>query len=316
MLSFAGWLPFDATWHGHKLVIEWCFLGERSMKEPFFFESVEVVKCDSGNIRTTPAMSFDEFGAIVSSFDAIPPTCLLFHMSRCGSTLVSRMLSQAAKNVVVSEPDVINAILMAPPDIPSSIVDNWLKLMVSALGQKRSSSQNSLYLKLSSWNTIHVDRFRRIFPDVPLAFLVRNPAEVLASLLRSPPGWGQPDVLCRLVRPEKLALSGEYSNSNMYLKIIKLYLIYMKKFKEISLIMNYKDMPDSVWRQLLPFCKQMVLNSDVIAMQETSKYYSKDLVFGLIFDNNRSATQLSLVEMDVAMLEAEIMPLFRCLTES
>jgi hypothetical protein len=61
---------------------------------------------------------------------------MIFHLARCGSTLVSRLLGTLPGAVVVSEPAPLNALLgLAPDEIEDATPIKLVGLVVGALGR-------------------------------------------------------------------------------------------------------------------------------------------------------------------------------------
>jgi hypothetical protein len=113
------------------------------------------------------------------------PAGLIFHMSRCGSTLVSRMLAALPENVVLSEPDPLDQVLRArsrAPDLTDAQLVALLGGMTAALGRRRHAQERDLFIKLEGWHMLQFPLIRRAFPDVPWIFLYRDPLEVMASI--------------------------------------------------------------------------------------------------------------------------------------
>jgi hypothetical protein len=74
----------------------------------------------------------------------LPPTGFIFHMSRCGSTLVSQMLASIPDNVVISEAGPIDAVVQAQATLPDLDHDRhaeWLRGVIGALGQPRTGGE-------------------------------------------------------------------------------------------------------------------------------------------------------------------------------
>jgi hypothetical protein len=108
------------------------------------------------------------------------PDGFIFHMSRCGSTLVARMLAALPGTALVSEAAPLDAIvrLALRPDWPEARRIAALRAMVGALGRRPSAS---FVVKLNAWHALALPLFRAAFPRVPWLFLYRDPAEILAS---------------------------------------------------------------------------------------------------------------------------------------
>jgi hypothetical protein len=106
------------------------------------------------------------------------PDGFIFHMSRCGSTLVARMLAALPDSYAVNEPEPVGALLQAAPGVPETTQIAALRTMVGAFGRRPS---RHWFLKLSAWPALALPLFRKAFPAVPWIFIHRDPAEVLAS---------------------------------------------------------------------------------------------------------------------------------------
>src|SRR4029077_6493953 len=119
----------------------------------------------------------------------LEPSGFIFHMSRCGSTLVSQMLAALPSNIVVSEASPIDTVVQAGRwrrDLSEDRQARWLPPIIGALGQKRTGSEQHYFIKLDCWHTLALPLFRRAFPAVPWVFLYRDPVEVLASQVSQP----------------------------------------------------------------------------------------------------------------------------------
>jgi hypothetical protein len=118
----------------------------------------------------------------------LEPRGFIFHMSRCGSTLVSRMLAESARCTVVSEAQPISAVLGATA-LSQARRRALLKRIVSALGRRPQGSEAYYFIKFTSWNVLHLPVIREAYPDVPWIFVYRNPVEIIASHAKNPAPW-------------------------------------------------------------------------------------------------------------------------------
>jgi hypothetical protein len=115
-----------------------------------------------------------------------PPDAFIFHMSRCGSTLLSQMFTALPDTRVISEATTIDRMLYADralPGLPAQTHREWLRALVLAYGARTHAPFARYVIKLDAW---HVDRLAMIeqaFPEVPWVFLFRHPLEVLVSNL-------------------------------------------------------------------------------------------------------------------------------------
>jgi hypothetical protein len=166
-----GWIPTRFSAGDGRPVAEWTWLGETRLTAAFFEE--EIRECSR-----TP------FGALFRRMAPLPPAALaprgfVFHMSRCGSSLVSRLLSSSPRVAMISE---------APPidEVLRSENIEWLRWMLAALGRARTQAETRLIVKLDAWHILSLPLLLRAFPGTPWVFLLRDPLEVAVSQLRRP----------------------------------------------------------------------------------------------------------------------------------
>jgi hypothetical protein len=165
--------------------VDWCWLGGERFIDPFFDGTIEIAQRRPFNRLFAHRTPIGKLGAWHEASPGMAPSGFIFHMSRCGSTLVSRMLAELPENVVISEAGPLDRLARAV-SIPEALRMEWLRWMVSALGQKRSGRETGYFVKFDSPTVLALPLIRRAFPSVPWIFLYRNPEEVLVSHLRQP----------------------------------------------------------------------------------------------------------------------------------
>lgn len=144
----------------------------------------------SGQPRLTLKTRVDLLGEPRLFHKVPPPSGFIFHMSRCGSTLLARLLARLERHLVVEESTWINDMLkLCDYQILKGAEETWFRNLVLSHGPRGQGGERRYYLKLSSWNAAFIDFIQRVFPDVPTIFLFRDPHEVLVSVLQSPPGF-------------------------------------------------------------------------------------------------------------------------------
>lgn len=172
--------------------------GEAPLREPFFHETVERLqqRRRPASIAVRAIDSLIEVGAAVRF---LSPSGFIFHMSRCGSTLVANALRALDDTIVASEPQPLTE-LLAPysAELWPDTRDGWpwhrdalLHSTMRIYGQPRRGTERRYVVKFTSWNSLHIATVRALWPEVPALFLYRDPIEVIVSNLRSPPGWLQ-----------------------------------------------------------------------------------------------------------------------------
>lgn len=159
--------------------VTWCWLGEARFDEPFFVQTVERLLLDPAALVFAP-----ETGAGPLEEAAVrggDPSALVFHTSRCGSTLVARMLAAVSRHRVLSEPEPLDALLRLPAEVaPPERRLAWLRGLAAAWAPP---PPGRLVVKLEALSALSLPALREAFPGTPRVFLYRDPVEVLASNL-------------------------------------------------------------------------------------------------------------------------------------
>jgi hypothetical protein len=160
--------------------LEWCWLGDRRLTDPFFEDTV------TRAFRQPYSVLFRRRTSLkLESNRRLRLAGFIFHVSRCGSTLISRALATIPDLRVYSEPRALDGVLR------SAATDAEIRstILAFALEWKHAPKQTAIVIKFDCWHISAAERIARIFPQVPLLFVFRDPVEVLASQLREPGAW-------------------------------------------------------------------------------------------------------------------------------
>ena len=178
---FDGFVPYRIDGAADPPCAHWCRVGDRRFAEPFFEETIQAALEDPFALvfqHRTPLDLLREFAPPAFGPE---PAGFVFHLSRCGSTLVSQMLASLPSCVVLSEPAVLDTLLRALHAGAEGDPTLLLRGLVGALGRPRAEGERRLFVKLDSWHVHALPLLRRAFPQVPWIFLLRDPLEVLIS---------------------------------------------------------------------------------------------------------------------------------------
>lgn len=137
-----------------------------------------------------------------SSSASLPLSAMVFHESRCGSTLVANLLStfDSAQNRVYSEsgPPVTVFLLACGGRDPSAgfsrndrcTQPGYVQLLqdvIFLMGRRTEDSpETRLFFKIQSAGTVGLPLFQKAFPQTPWLFVYRDPVAVMVSHLRIP----------------------------------------------------------------------------------------------------------------------------------
>lgn len=179
------WLPTQLVYEKDEWLAKWTYLDEKSFNDPFFSDSL--AKCKVHPYNSTHSNNLSSLKDMIDeseNIEFVAPTAFIFHVSRCGSTLLTQMLTTDERHVVISEAPLIDDVLnlnKKQPDMPQSEVDNALQAAIKFLGRKRTGLEEQLFIKLDSWHVFMHTIFRRLYPNTPFILLYRSPEEVFYS---------------------------------------------------------------------------------------------------------------------------------------
>ncbi|MFM5894149.1 MAG: sulfotransferase [Novosphingobium sp.] len=183
-----GWLPTRSVPTGGAPDLDWLWFGSRPLTAPFFEDEVRRASFLPINWLLRIRTSLADLVADAGSQESLPLKGLIFHMSRCGSTLAAQMLSAVPAHAVSSEPEPLDAVLRWAVDsgIEAEPADAAVRAIVAALGRMRLPGQTSHFIKLEVWHTHYLPALRRAFEQTNWVYLHRDPVEVLVSLIEQP----------------------------------------------------------------------------------------------------------------------------------
>ena len=183
--TLAGWIPLFLSIRDHQPTLDWGYMGRECFTEPFCQDTLQQLASRPFNRLLRRQSGLDLLLERAHSRPGLPLKGMVFHMSRCGSTLAAQWLTALPDSVVLSEPEPLDTLLQWPK--PHSDTET-IRALLAALGQPRRESDRQLFLKTDCWHMAHIDRLLTAFPGTPWVFIYRNPLEVLVSHQRMP-GW-------------------------------------------------------------------------------------------------------------------------------
>jgi len=265
-----GWLPAKVRGEAGELMLDWAWFGRQRLTEPFYEESLAKAAGGAGRRVSTPLAALADQPAAPA---ALEPSGLIFHMSRCGSTLVSQMLAACEANIVVSEAPPIDGVVRS--GLPDADRVALLRAMARALGQVRNPGETRLFVKLDSWHARALPLFRAAFPATPWVFLYREPSAVMVSHARRvgmqmvselvPPAfyglgaegrtWGE-DYVAQVLGATCAAAAQGYASGG-------------------GLLVNYDELPQALGTRILPHFGVTPAPQEIEAMARTARFDAK-----------------------------------------
>lgn len=178
-----GWIPIKLYPEDESLLCRWLYVGDTNFNEPFFDETISACRAlpENGHLKRSIS-STDMLVDWAKEIDVIEPTAFIFHISRCGSTLISQMLGMQPSNIILSEVPFFDDLLRygkmhhcMPEILPQ------LKAAIGLYGAKRNENHQQLFIKADSWHIHFYKELRALYPNVPFFLLYRKPDEVIRS---------------------------------------------------------------------------------------------------------------------------------------
>jgi len=276
--DFKGWLPVDAVVVEGRPGLAWIEMSGINLTEPFFQQTVERARKENRAERFT---EFDVLLQTEKELDSVEPTGFIFHSSRCGSTLVANACRAVSNSIVLSEANAIDKLIArfitdADNPVKESLYSVFLRGVVHALAQRRTGTEQHLFIKFACCSFAQLERIKRIWPNVPWLFLYRDPVETIVSNMRDVPPW--------LIDNDRRVLSsiiGDASEMNLEelcaRTIASLYSTAYKLANANSMLLNYNQLSVPVIASVLNFFNVSLSSEELETIARTSKVYSKEV---------------------------------------
>jgi gluconate kinase len=180
-----NWIPYRLSYSNNEWTLTWLDLGKERMIHPFFDETISVCRCRQKERSGLESLSSAAFLPVAcEGLSALAPSAFIFHVSRCGSTLLSQAFSGPEENIVVAEAPLLDDILRAgetDAQLNTASREHWFRAAIRLMGQWRNFKETAYIIKLDSWHIHFYELLREWFPQTPFFFLYRRPDEVIAS---------------------------------------------------------------------------------------------------------------------------------------
>lgn len=257
-----GWTPVAFLADPEPRIV-WADLRGQRFDQPFFDHIASKRHVDAGHLAT----EVTDLSAL-HALDATPsldPTLIVAQSARCGSTLLVRLLATMDGVVTVSEPEILSKLFLHGLRNPeSAATHDVLREIVRGFGRLRFGDEKIYVLKLSSSMTRFLPQFRRAFPHSPMVWLQRSPIEIVESEMRSPGAWigfdpqGGGDLAALVLK-----------------KTTVTFLAARAHVTDDMLVLDHRDLPDSVWTTLAPWLGLSLSRTDISRMEQCASYDSK-----------------------------------------
>jgi hypothetical protein len=292
--DFAGWTPIRLEWYEGRGRLDWCWLGYAPPTEPFFEQTVQIALRGAAGRAGCRRSSIDALARGEMVKPCVMPAGFIFHMSRCGSTLVSRMFASMPQHFVISEAGVIDAVIQAHrrvPGVTEALCSAWLRGLVSALSRSAAGAERRAFIKFDSWHVLDLPLIRRTFPDVPWIFLYRNPLEVMASHARQSQAAMTTEAAARRAR-----VLGAFCQSAL------------RNLDDDAMLVEYRQLPTAVWTTIAGHFGVACSELDIERMGVVQQFDAKNPELRFFGDTDSKLTEVSGVVREA--IDSWVTPLY------
>jgi hypothetical protein len=172
------WIPYH--YDAKTRSILWCLPDGRAT-EPFHDQFISRSRQRIFlNQLLTPRTALSQ----TTSDHEFQPAGFIFHLSRCGSTLVSGSFAEIECVNVLSESPLLTEFLL-DPDLTHEEKKQYLPALIRLQGEGGQTTARQVVIKWNAWDIFYWPMIRALYPHTPVVLLVRDPLEILASHERS-----------------------------------------------------------------------------------------------------------------------------------
>ncbi|WP_315819684.1 hypothetical protein [Paraflavitalea speifideaquila] len=225
--------------------------------------------------------SLDILPVWADAVDAAPPAAFIFHVSRCGSTLLAQLLGLNEAHIVLAETPFLDELLRLPfqnKNVDGALLSRVFPAALQLYGQKRKGIEKHLFIKADSWHLCFYQQLRALYPTVPFILLYRKPGEVIHSQRRQ---RGMQSVQ-HVVEPEIFGFDrqviDQYSLDEYMALVLERYFTIMLAISSVdahSLLVNYNEPILDTMQKIAGMTGIILGEKELQQMEERSRFHAK-----------------------------------------
>jgi len=281
--TLQNWIPSKLIFEKDIHLCRWLYTKNQPFTDPFFGETV--MKClpfpeNSKQFKCTT--SVEMIAEWAQHIDAVYPTAFIFHVSRCGSTLVSQALGMNSENISLSEVALFDELLKLPMNEHNTDDKKTNELLAGAItfyGARRTFQEKRLFIKTDSWHLFFYEQLRALYPNTPFIILYRTPDEVLKSNSRKKGMQGNPE----FVPPSLFGFNetqGAFMHPDQYMALVleKYFcnIIEIATNDGSNLLLNYNEGLSVMMQKIAAFTGMELSPAEEMRIAERSAFDAKN----------------------------------------
>ncbi len=179
-----GLLPLEL--HCDAREITWLDFGGMHLRETFLeISAEELLSRNADTLFVITDLDVLEVPDLYT--DALSPAGFIFHVGRCGSTLLAKVLSSLDRHIVIKEAEPVQQLLGVEfEDVFKNTRARYFQSLLNIYGHRRLPEHERFFAKFSSNHVKRLEMIRGLYPGVPWLFLYRNPYEIIPTSLDGP----------------------------------------------------------------------------------------------------------------------------------
>jgi len=276
------WYPVKLLKDGAELRCQWKYFKGIPFIDPFFSETI--TQANSIELNVTKYRSVSDLNILTEWCDNLKsaePTAFIFHISRCGSTLLSQALALSDDHIVLSEVPFIDDLLKL------LTIDEWLtntdyqqilKATIAVYGQKTNQNQQLLFIKTDSWHLYYLPLFRLLYPAILFLFLYREPDDVLISQQKKRGMHAVPGLISNIILGIPTNTNEQLTLDNHMIGVLISYLssfVTVVKTDNYSFLANYSEGIENIINNLAKLTGYKLDEDYCAKVNERCRYNAK-----------------------------------------
>lgn len=182
--SRRGLLPLEL--HCDAREISWFDFGDMHLRETFLEISAEERLSQHADALSV-VTDLDVLETPDLYDDPLSPSGFIFHVGRCGSTLLAKVLSSLDRHIVIKEAEPVQQLLgVEYEEVFRDKRALYFQSLINMYGHRRLPVHERFFVKFSSNHVKRLEMIRGLYPGVPWLFLYRNPYEIIPTFLEGP----------------------------------------------------------------------------------------------------------------------------------
>lgn len=303
LASFSlSWQPY--TYQAQRKIVRWvpAFLKPSL---PFFEEDIALSRQSLLAQLIQPFSELEQLLPQRLTVPAVQPALLIFHWSRCGSTLVSGSFALQHNVKVLSESMLASDLLNDP--CWAAQQPELLDLVLRLQGRLRHNEQQ-LVVKCNAWDLQHWPVWLNLYPKAGVLCLIRQPEAVLAShhhlagrhMVRQQPAlWQEPDQSASLLDYRMQVIQRMAT------------LMHALRQQRDCTVLSYEQLKDCTPQQLAWIAGLELTDAEQKQWQDFRLFDAKQQ--GVAFQPTKKSAEELFSSAELEQIRSELQPLYQLL---